>query len=114
MKTICAWCGVFLHGENEAATVSHGLCPACEAKMHAEMDQNTIPKKDINPAKHVVIEKAFLAELIASREALSEVVQRAEDLADVVRNGGNYRRAVEWFDEAIKEYRAISLAKGAR
>ncbi len=29
IKTICAWCGRYLAGRDDAETVSHGMCPAC-------------------------------------------------------------------------------------
>lgn len=54
---------------------------------------------------------AFIVRAVNSHEALLEVQQRAEELADVVRNGGNYRQAVEWFDEANKAYIAIAQAE---
>jgi hypothetical protein len=36
--TVCAWCPDF-KPDPEVAGVSHGLCPACEARLNAELDR---------------------------------------------------------------------------
>lgn len=36
LKTICAWCSRVMREGTLPA--SHGMCPACSAKMHAELD----------------------------------------------------------------------------
>ncbi len=37
IKTICGWCGVLMQ-DGPPSPVSHGMCPACCAKWHAEID----------------------------------------------------------------------------
>jgi hypothetical protein len=40
MKRVCAWCGKPMgekDGRGQSGT-SHGICPACEARLHGELD----------------------------------------------------------------------------
>lgn len=36
-KTICAWCGATITPGDDAATVSHGICPDCQRKHFPEL-----------------------------------------------------------------------------
>ena len=37
MKLICSWCG--LEMRDGSLPASHGVCPTCAAKLHAEADR---------------------------------------------------------------------------
>jgi len=38
MQIICAWCEIEKTPEGMSACVSHGICPACFAKVKAELE----------------------------------------------------------------------------
>jgi hypothetical protein len=42
LRVHCSWCGVVMREGDPRRPVSHGLCPICAAKLHAELDAQRI------------------------------------------------------------------------
>ncbi len=54
LTVVCAWCGLVLKtGSDPKAPVSHGICPACLAKMQEKEEKTLSPTSDydINTSK---------------------------------------------------------------
>jgi len=37
MKTICSWCGKYLHGDQSSLVISHGICKECSEARRNEL-----------------------------------------------------------------------------
>jgi hypothetical protein len=44
---ICAWCPDFDKTAESNRGASHGLCPTCEARLHADLDAHTPAISDV-------------------------------------------------------------------
>jgi hypothetical protein len=42
-RVVCMYCGIVIHG-GPPQPISHGLCAECEAKAHAELDAQGVPR----------------------------------------------------------------------
>jgi hypothetical protein len=42
LRVHCSWCGVVMCEGDPSRPVSHGMCPTCAAKLHAELDAKAV------------------------------------------------------------------------